>query len=571
MFTWVRNMRVFNKILVLAVVLCSLILGLGIYSIRGMAILNDGTKDIHDNQLAPVVTLAGVRYNIMFSSLEVANHIDSTDAKVMQKIEADLQQALQATDQLLAKYRATNMSQEERDILPSLDAALAEYRTVRERVLELSRAGKRDEANLANADALAIRERMQDAIGALVDLNQQLAEKNYVRGQAAYQASYGMFFAILAGAVVAGLMVSYLIAQLISRPLKLLDQAAGQVAKGDLTVQWQISSTDEIGSLAASLQQMITSLREVVQGVQDTAHQMASSAQQLSAATEENGQAITQVTLISQELASEAESQNSGVQSTMAAIQQASAAIEQISATAQQVASAALATSSLAQDGGKSMTQATDGMEKISHSTQQVARIVTELTDRSKAIGQIVALISGIAEQTNLLALNAAIEAARAGEQGRGFTVVAEEVRKLAEQSQSSTKEITALITQIQHDTSRAAEAMQANERLVEDGNQAMQVGAAAFDRIGQAVNDVAQQIAEVSRSTDELAQSSEHMVNTIQEIEKVTQDVAASSQTLASTTEEQTASVEEIASSASALAQMGERLQKAVAHFQLS
>jgi len=113
-----------------------------------------------------------------------------------------------------------------------------------------------------------------------------------------------------------------------------------------------------------------------------------------------------------------------------------------------------------ANDGGQTIELAIAQMGKIETTVNSSAQVVSKLGERSKEIGQIVATISGIAGQTNLLALNAAIEAARAGEQARGFTVVAEEVRKLAEQSQEATKKIAVLIGEIQGDTDNAVVAM---------------------------------------------------------------------------------------------------------------
>ena len=194
--------------------------------------------------------------------------------------------------------------------------------------------------------------------------------------------------------------------------------------------------------------------------------------------------------------------------------------------------------------------------------------MVAELGDRSKAIGQIVATISGIAGQTNLLALNAAIEAARAGEQGRGFAVVAEEVRKLAEQSQEATKQISALIGAIQSDTEQAVTAMDNGTREVKLGTEVVNAAGQAFQEIVGLVGQVSDQIKEVSATIEQMAIGSQQIVGSVNQIDLLAKEAAAQAQTVSAATEEQSASMEEIASSSQSLAQLAMELRDAVGKF---
>ena len=197
-----------------------------------------------------------------------------------------------------------------------------------------------------------------------------------------------------------------------------------------------------------------------------------------------------------------------------------------------------------------------------------VSAVIARLGERSKEIGDIVETISGIAGQTNLLALNAAIEAARAGEHGKGFSVVAEEVRKLAEQSEEATQHISTLIRSIQDETEKAVVTMDQGTKEVERGRESVGSAGKAFGEIRLVVADVEESSNTVTERIQGLQQNIRNIVSSIANVTQEARKVAAESQSVSAATEEQAAGMQEIASGSRSLAMLAQNMQEAANKF---
>ena len=256
---------------------------------------------------------------------------------------------------------------------------------------------------------------------------------------------------------------------------------------------------DELGKLGSSINMMLHNFRTLIKEVTDSIEHVASASEQLSASSEETTNATHQITAVIQEVASGSETQLHGAIESSKAIEEMSKDIQCITHTITKRIDDSTKMENEAEQGNQSILQAVQQMENITESFKISSNIVDQLTERSKEIGQIASLITNIADQTNLLALNAAIEAARAGEHGKGFAVVADEVRKLAEQTAVSSKQVSDLIDLIQKDSISSVQSMNTVSEEVDEGlKQIYEVGK-AFKRILLATQNVAQQTNEVS------------------------------------------------------------------------
>ena len=209
-------------------------------------------------------------------------------------------------------------------------------------------------------------------------------------------------------------------------------------------------------------------------------------------------------------------------------------------------------------------------MTEIEHGTEIVQASINALAKNSQEISHIVEMISNIAGQTNLLALNAAIEAARAGEAGRGFAVVAEEVRKLAEESESSSRQIAELVHEIDTGMKNAVQAGDTSTASVASGKQAVEDADAVFGEILSSIEKLSEGIRTIAESIREIAEGSRTMSDRVATVRRISEKSANETQTISASTEEQSASVEEIASASRALSHLADELMAEVGKFKL-
>ena len=371
-------------------------------------------------------------------------------------------------------------------------------------------------------------------------------------------------------ALLIGISISIYLTRMILNPIRKMLEGTNAYASGDLSSPIYITSSDELGELAKSLNVMKDNLKLVIGQIIASSEQVAASSEQLTAGAEQSAQAANQVAVSITDVATGAAAQLEAVSETTNTVEQMSAGIQQISGNATIVASTAEKAASAASEGGRAVEQATNQMVSIENAVIGSAKVVAKLGERSKEIGQIVDTISGIAGQTNLLALNAAIEAARAGEQGRGFAVVAEEVRKLAEQSQEAAKKIAELISEIQDDTDKAVTAMSEGTQEVKRGTEVVNTAGKTFGEIKSLVEQVSGQVRDISTAIETMASGSQNVVDAVKKIDKISAEAVDQTQTVSAATQEQSASMEEIASSSQALAKMAEELQAVVSKFKI-
>jgi methyl-accepting chemotaxis protein len=334
--------------------------------------------------------------------------------------------------------------------------------------------------------------------------------------------------------------------------LKGMAHTAEGIAQGDLRVT--VTPKSERDVLGNAFSTMIGGLRKVVADIRSGADQLSSASVQIASTSEQaarnNETAATGVEETTstmhemsaniQNVAKNSQSQASSVTETSASVEQMVASIQRIANTAKRFVELSLISKAAVENGLKSMVKSDKGTVQITHTVTKSADMISVLGSRVEDIGKILEVINDIAEQTNLLALNAAIEAARAGEQGMGFAVVAEEVRKLAERSGKSTKEIAELISGIQEKTREVIEQMEKSILIVSDA-------AENNKEVGNALKDIEGNVIEVDRYAREISAATQEQSSGSTQIAKATESLREITHEIGSATEEQATAAEQI------------------------
>ncbi|MGA7913620.1 MAG: methyl-accepting chemotaxis protein [Candidatus Acidiferrales bacterium] len=315
-----------------------------------------------------------------------------------------------------------------------------------------------------------------------------------------------------------GSLVAFWISRAISSSTSQVLARAQAISDGDLTGQdLPTSSNDELGDLARAINGMQNSLRETITSVSSGAERIVTASEELSASASQQ--------------AAGAETQKDQTHQVATAMQEMSSTVQQVSENSNKASEASRKAADTARQGGSIVEDTLAKMRAIADSVGQTAKKVQELGKSSNQIGEIIGVIDDIADQTNLLALNAAIEAARAGEQGRGFAVVADEVRKLAERTSKATKEITAMIQNIQTETKSAVEAMESGTKQVALGVESTTQAGSSLHEIIKTSEQVGDMILLIATAATEQSSATEEINSSIEQIAKITEESAAGTQ----------------------------------------
>ncbi|KAA0545256.1 methyl-accepting chemotaxis protein [Bacillus sp. BGMRC 2118] len=362
--------------------------------------------------------------------------------------------------------------------------------------------------------------------------------------------------------LVVGLLLTYFFVRGVNKPLSLLQEGLSRLSQGDLSAEKiNLKTKDEFSLIIDSYNQMTENLKELIQQVMTTSEHVAASSQELSANADETSRASEQIAVSIQEVASGTDSQLTQVNNTITLVGHISSEVTSISKHVGEVTQSTNNTTNHSINGVQVVQSAIHQMEIIDERTNETSNVIKLLNNKASEIEKILALINGIAEQTNLLALNAAIEAARAGEHGKGFAVVADEVRKLAEQSSASTKQINEIISDIIQNTSLAVHSMQDGENAVKKGKELVNEAGSSFKEISTAIELVSDQLLQVSDSVNEINNQTTSLVDQMEHINEVTIKSNSYTTEVAAATEEQTATMEEVSASSKVLADMSHKL----------
>lgn len=371
--------------------------------------------------------------------------------------------------------------------------------------------------------------------------------------------------------VVSGFAIAIIIAKQTVAPIEQMVVRVKKMAKGDFTEKsMAIKSKDEIGQLSKHLNDMVDHLSVLIKEVNKSSNKITTFVSDVTKDVKDTSHSTQYVNQSIQDMTSEMNHQASIIASSVEVIKNVQSYIETVSSEMQIVDEDFKETNNKAKEGLHTVVDMKTQMNMINDKVTQASNVIYSLENHSKNIESIISTISDIADQTNLLSLNASIEAARAGEQGKGFSVVANEIRNLAEGSGKSAKEITQLIQEVQADTRNAVNAIAIGTTEVSEGLQLMEKSEHLFYDIKHSSDQVGSKIWNVHHVVNQMEDQNKQVSGVLEEINQIAHNNVAVSDQIASTTEEQLESVKNTTKEIHQLEQMIQQLRESTQYFKV-
>lgn len=556
--------RLRKKILLGFLFVVLIVMILGTYAIVTAQFVNKQTSEVMNEELPMLIASEKIVLNMSKRQSLVRGYFLFGDEETKQQFANETEQSTIIRDELLALS-------DEPELVQLLDKMERWTEEIEKAFVEYGNGNleKATEMNQVNARPLlrevmsGFEQRAENRETNMTEIGQTIMND--------LSSGINVSMILVTVATVLSIIIAFVTSHFITKPIHIVMNRMKQIADGNLShPPLHTNAKDEVGQLVVATNNMNQNMRHLINRIQEVSKTVSIQSDELTHATSEAKIGSEQIATIMGELASGTEMQANSATDLSEVMHVFSNKVTDTDGHGKQIQLNSNDVLDMTNQGVELMNVSTTQMTKIDRIIKDAVEKMERLDHLSQEISKLGVVVNEIAEQTNLLALNAAIEAARAGEQGRGFAVVADEVRKLAEQVSVSVQDITGFVSNIQNESTIVVQSLQTAYEEVEQGTEQVKTTGETFTIIRESVKKMVQSIQLISNNLHDISRNSENMNQSIEEIASVSEEAAAGVDETAASAEQVSGSMEEVSRSSEYLATLAEQLNDLTHRFKL-